>query len=53
MALLRSDGNLTSYSDEIANEFIVFYKNLLGSKFDACLVDEDVIHDGPIVSEEQ
>lgn len=53
MALLTSDGNLTSDSDEIANEFIVFYKKLLGSKLDACPVDEDVIHDGEIVWEEQ
>ncbi|XP_073289439.1 uncharacterized protein [Primulina huaijiensis] len=46
VAIKKSDGGVTINQEDIVNEFIIFYRNLLGSKEDRIPLDRSLITEG-------
>lgn len=51
VTICKRDGSFTVDGNEIANEFVNYYKSILGSKIDRVQIHKDIITDGPCVSE--
>lgn len=50
-SILRSDGTPTSSTSEVLEEFVTFYKDLLGSRTECQALDESVFNFGPCVDD--
>lgn len=51
--ILKDDGYYTESQEEVANQFVKYYSNLLGTKSPNLTIDEDVVRGGPVVNIEQ
>lgn len=49
-AIRKSDGTLTKSQDEVVNEFVDFYKNLLGVDAQVIPISTDIMKEGPVLS---
>lgn len=43
-------GTMTTDTSDIVEEFVQFYRNLLGSKLDRHIIDGNIINEGPCIS---
>jgi len=51
-AICREDGSLTTSQDQVAEEFIGFYRLLLGSHSSFAQINPDILSSGPLLSAE-